>query len=153
MTSWSYTIGFGAISGGRPLTFRQSQTTITKYYYFNGQRLAQRNGSTLSYLQADQLGGMALSTSSAGNATLGHRAYGRMRIYSGSTPTRYQFTGQYIDDTGLQYFNARYYDPDLGQFLGAPLGADTLVPKPECNQYLYVTDSWTLRRQMGYVVK
>ena len=41
------------------------------------------------------------------------------------------FTGQQKDfSTGLQYFNARYYDPDLGQFLGGPLGADTLVPDP-----------------------
>ena len=34
------------------------------------------------------------------------------------------FTGQKADSTGLMYFNARYYDPSLGQFLSP----DTLVP-------------------------
>ena len=37
----------------------------------------------------------------------------------------------------LQYYNARYYDPDLGQFLSP----DTLVPDPgnlfDYNRYLY----------------
>ena len=39
--------------------------------------------------------------------------------------------------TGLQYFNARYYDPELGQFLSP----DTLVPDPgnlfDYNRYMY----------------
>ncbi|MEZ4727312.1 MAG: RHS repeat-associated core domain-containing protein [Caldilineaceae bacterium] len=31
--------------------------------------------------------------------------------------------GQYIDDTSLYYMNARYYDPEIGQFLSpAPSG-------------------------------
>lgn len=32
--------------------------------------------------------------------------------------THYRFTGQYLDDsTGLYYYGARYYDPDLGRFI------------------------------------
>jgi hypothetical protein len=46
------------------------------------------------------LGSTVLTTSSA-NATHNYYAYGRVRNYSGSFPTRHQFTGQYVDDTGL----------------------------------------------------
>jgi RHS repeat-associated protein len=43
---------------------------------------------------------------------------------SGSVPTGKQFTGQRLDDTGLYYYNARYYDPLIGRFISA----DTEVP-------------------------
>ncbi len=39
-------------------------------------------------------------------------------------PTKVGFTGQYKDDTGLLFYNARYYDPTLGRFLSA----DSIVP-------------------------
>lgn len=38
--------------------------------------------------------------------------------------TRRNYTGQYWDDTGLLYYNARYYDPAIGRFISA----DTIVP-------------------------
>ncbi len=34
-------------------------------------------------------------------------------------PTDKGFTGQYLDDSGLNYYNARYYDPVVGRFLSA----------------------------------
>jgi len=42
---------------------------------------------------------------------------------SGSVPTDLQFTGQRLDATGLYYYNARYYDPEIGRFISA----DTFV--------------------------
>ena len=50
-----------------------------------------------------------------------------------------KFTGQEYDpETGLYYYNARYYDPNLGQFTTA----DTIVPNPTSahsyNRYQYV---------------
>jgi RHS repeat-associated protein len=43
-----------------------------------------------------------------------------------------------LDATGLYYFNARYYDPELGSFLSP----DTLVPDPtnlhDYNRYMFV---------------
>lgn len=42
--------------------------------------------------------------------------YGGWRWGSGNLPTARQFTGQVADATsGLDYYNARYYDPALGQ--------------------------------------
>jgi RHS repeat-associated protein len=46
-------------------------------------------------------------------------------VRSGSTPgITPNFTGQRLDDTGLLFYNARYYDPMLGQFISA----DWIVP-------------------------
>ncbi len=41
-------------------------------------------------------------------------------------PTALGYTGQYGDaaTTGLDYYNARYYDPVLGQFASADTVAD-----------------------------
>ena len=42
----------------------------------------------------------------------------------GITSTSLNYTGQRRDDTGLLYYNARYYDPSIGRFISA----DTVVP-------------------------
>jgi RHS repeat-associated protein len=109
-----------------------------RYYYFGGQRVAMRRAAVLTYLHADHLGSPVVTTASGVNATQTYLAYGKVRNYTGSFPSRYQFTGQYKDDSGLQYFNARYYDPQLGTFISP----DTLVPDAtnvfDYNRFMYV---------------
>ncbi|MCE7979972.1 MAG: RHS repeat-associated core domain-containing protein [Caldilinea sp. CFX5] len=118
--------------------YEQSGSTVTKYYYFNGQRVAMRVNGILTYLHSDHLGGTALATNSSGNVITdqGYYAYGRYRR-GGALPTDHKFTGQKLDATGLYYYNARYYNPDSGQFLSP----DTLVPEPtnlfDYNRYAY----------------
>jgi RHS repeat-associated protein len=36
---------------------------------------------------------------------------------TGSVNTAKEFTGQRLDSTGLYYYNARYYDPNIGRFI------------------------------------
>jgi RHS repeat-associated protein len=71
--------------------------------------------------------------------------YGEPRdVYSPALPTDHTFTGQIsdglLDDggTGLMYYGARYYDPQVGRFAAA----DTIVPNPgnpqDLNRYTYV---------------
>src|SRR5216684_1027239 len=87
--------------------------------------------------------GSVLSTFSntAGTAALlGNQVYGpygTQRYSSGGTMgTNKGFTGQYNDSlTGLDYYNARYYDPMVGVFLAA----DTVQGNPQgMNPYAYV---------------
>ncbi len=54
-----------------------------------------------------------------------------LRYTQGTLPTDSSFTGQIQDPSGLQYFNARYYDPYVGQFTSADW-----VQRP--NRYGYV---------------
>ena len=113
-------------------------TTATKYYYFNGQRIAMKKGDVLSYLHGDHLGSTVLETGTSGAMTADQQyyAYGRQRD-TGPVVTDHKFTGQKQDATGLLYYGARYYDPEIGQFISP----DTLVPDPgnlfDYNRYLY----------------
>src|SRR5260370_32006701 len=58
-------------------------------------------------------------------------------------PTDYGFTGQHADSaSGLDYYNARYYDPLAGQFASA----DTVLPGGGydiwgLSRYAYVEDN------------
>lgn len=69
-------------------------------------------------------------------------AYGNLRGVTGPRPAaagRFGFTGRERDEaTGLYYYRARYYDPDLGRFLSRdPRGLDAGDP----NLYRYVRNS------------
>ncbi|MBU0707298.1 RHS repeat-associated core domain-containing protein, partial [Patescibacteria group bacterium] len=57
---------------------------------------------------------------------------------AGSNITDYKFTGKELDaSTGLYYYSARYYDPDLGRFISP----DSIVQAPydpqTLNRYSY----------------
>jgi RHS repeat-associated protein len=77
------------------------------------------------YLHSDHLGSVGVSTNSAG-AVIGQQAYdpwGAVRG-GGVSATQRNYTGQYMDGTGLLFYNARYYDPVLARFISP----DTVVP-------------------------
>src|SRR6266699_6276003 len=96
--------------------------TPTKYYNVNGQRVAMRTNSTLSYLLSDVLGSSTIALDSTGStqAVQLFAPYGAVRYSQGTMPTTYNFTGQRLDSqTGLLYYNFRYYDPVSGRFVRA----------------------------------
>jgi RHS repeat-associated protein len=107
--------------------YEQEGVIARKYYRFNGKPVAMREGaSTVSYLHGDHLGSASAATNSSGVLTSWQRfdPWGKIRASNGSMPTKQNFTGQYLDDTGLLYYNARYYDPNTARFISA----DTVVP-------------------------
>ena len=75
-------------------------STVTKYYYAGGSRVAMREGSTVYYLLSDHLGSTSLTTDSNGSVVseMRYSAWGGVRYSSGTTPTEYTFTGQYRED-------------------------------------------------------
>ncbi|MBX3002090.1 MAG: RHS repeat-associated core domain-containing protein [Caldilineaceae bacterium] len=122
-----------------PGHYEEEGSTPIKHYSFNGQIIATRRGTTLSYLHTDHLSSNSVSTNITGTQTASrtYHAYGTTRSSSGTLPTDRTFTGQKQDGTGLMYFNARYYDSALGQFLSP----DTLVPDAgvvfDYNRFMY----------------
>lgn len=82
----------------------------TKYYYFNGQKIAQRNNGVSAYLHGDHpsatlrasLLSTSLTTNSGGTLTgdVGYTAYGRYRRGS-EVVTENRFTGQKLDQIFL----------------------------------------------------
>jgi len=104
-----------------------STTTTTTYYYAGALRLAEAVNGTFSYLGNDVLGSTAVAFNASGQLTAAqlYGPYGTVRYSSGTMPTDIGFTGQRGDSaTGLDYYNARYYDPVVGLFISA----DTVLP-------------------------
>jgi RHS repeat-associated protein len=96
--------------------------------------------STVYYFHPDHLGSTNLMTNSSGNVirTTKYGPYGATWDNTGTKDNAHKFTGQILDDdTGLYYYNARYYDPVLCKFITP----DTLVQDPydpqSLNRYSY----------------
>jgi RHS repeat-associated protein len=110
-----------------------------KNYYSGGRLVAVRSDQGLRYLHQDHLGSTVMVTSSQGNveAEQSYHPYGAARLTDGSLPTERQYTGQVSDqtETGLYYYNARYYNPLLAKFTQADTANDSL------NRYSYVANN------------
>ena len=129
-------------------------------YIFNGdslvatvdQQTASGNATGTAktrYIHPDHLGSTNVVTDENDNLvqTLDYYPYGATRIsVATSTRERRQFTGQFTDDSSLNYLNARYYDSNTGQFTSEDpsfLAADkALLPDPQqLNSYSYSGDN------------
>ncbi len=116
--------------------------TVTLYYYLGGKMAAYKAGASVTYVHQDHLTGTSLTTNDSGTeiGAIKYAPFGAARSFSGALPTQ-KFTGQRLDDVGLYYYGARYYDPNLARFISA----DTIVPSftnPQAlNRYSYVLNN------------
>jgi RHS repeat-associated protein len=111
-----------------------SKTKSVKFYFAGDQRVAEYSDvEGLRYYHQDHLGSSVALTDITG--TLVFRAnyapYGSDAFTQGSTLIKYKFTGQEKDGSGLYYYGARYYDPELGRFISPDVNLDGL------NRYTY----------------
>jgi RHS repeat-associated protein len=112
----------------------------TYYYTLGGHLLGSSDGTHTQFFVTDALGSVLTTFDGSSNTptVLGNQVYGpygNQRYQSGSLGTSKGFTGQYADATGLDYYNARYYDPVVGRFLSA----DTVENNANGNDpYAYV---------------
>jgi RHS repeat-associated protein len=119
------------IAGGVTTTYaydgedilRESLSSGTIYRYAHGpgvdKPLARRDQSgDDTFYHADHLGSIVKTTNSSG-ATASTRRYDLYgNLEQGATESGYTFTGREHDpETGLYYYRARYYDPQVGRFL------------------------------------
>jgi RHS repeat-associated protein len=89
--------------------------------YLRGQNVDEpfvRQSSGAEYYHTDALGSvLALSNSSGVPVTsYVYEPFGKNSV-SGASANPFQFTGRENDGTGLYYYRARYYNPQLGRFL------------------------------------
>jgi RHS repeat-associated protein len=94
-------------------------TSTIKYYSANGQRIAMNQQGTLTYLVSDLLGNSTLTLKSDGTLYSAQlfNPFGSVRYSDSTMPNSFSFTGQRLDNqTGLLYYNFRYYDPVSGRF-------------------------------------
>ncbi len=83
----------------------------------------------LSFIVGDRLGSTSAVYNTVTN-TVSQRwfePFGQPRYMSGTIDTDIGFTGQRADaESGLMFYNARYYDPAIGRFISP----DSIVPDP-----------------------
>ena len=107
----------------------------TYYLFAGGQRVAALEAGEFTYYSQDHLGGTALATDDSGTVTqlYDYYPYGSELINSRPTgadvPSEHSFTDKELDtDLGLYYFEARWYDSEIGRFSGQdPAQLDNLV--------------------------
>ena len=101
-------------------------------------KLRQTASGVASYFLADHLGTTRALTDATGSisASLAYDSFGNL---TGSSPTRYTFTGREHDsELGIMYYRARWYDPAQGRFASEdPIG----FASGDVNLYQYVRNN------------
>ena len=115
---------------------KTSTGVVTEYLNGPGidNKIRQKTGNTLYYFAQDHLGSTTALTDSNG-AVVERETYDAFGNSAASARTRYGFTGRERDSvTGLIYYRARWYDPQLGRFISEdPIGLAGGI-----NQFSYV---------------
>jgi RHS repeat-associated protein len=92
------------------------------------------------FYMLDGLGSTANLADENGNLVQSYRydAFGRTLDQAGSSSNARLYTGHYRDgETGLDYFGARYYDPEIGRFLTQDAYQGQPGSPPSLHRYLY----------------
>lgn len=122
--------------------------SLLAHYRYADRLLSLDTGSEIQYYHHDALGSTVNLTNGDGSVRMRYwlDPYGQIRKQEGdSTVNRMVFTGQEHDEkTGLVYFGARYYDPDIARFItqDSYLG-ESGVP-PSLHRYLYAYSNPTV---------
>jgi RHS repeat-associated protein len=104
------------VAGGLPMLLQDGTNT---YVYGLG-LIAIYDGSEMTYRLTDGLGS-TVNLCDQGGELVGeytYDAYGNVRAQSGAE-TEFSFAGEQSDPSGLDFLRARYYDPEIGQFLSS----------------------------------
>ncbi|MEW5744707.1 MAG: FG-GAP-like repeat-containing protein [Nitrospirota bacterium] len=130
---------------GKMYECKNGSTDCTKYIFAGRTRIASKSTATSAtrYYHGDHLGSTSVITDETGGKVAEYHYYPfGETIPGGYGIAKYKYTGQEEDpETGLYYYNARYYDPALARFISA----DTIVGDPrdpqDLNRYSYVNNN------------
>jgi RHS repeat-associated protein len=139
MLSWPRNDGIGGCGPLRDMWLRNSMITDGSHPSHTDPKLG------LSWLLGDRQGSMSGTVDAgAGSATRNrYLPFGGNRDSAGTStaPTDRGWLGRTRDsDTGLDYLNARYYDPDLAHFISIDPLDDESTPQ-HANPYGYGADN------------
>jgi RHS repeat-associated protein len=128
----------------------------SEYVFFDGERVARRDlpAGSVAYYFSDHLKTASVITDSLGNikSESDYYPWGGELQFVANDSNHYKFTGKERDETGLDYFGARYYSNGLARFI-TPDWSSTPIPVPyadfadpqSLNQYSYVRNVPTSR--------
>jgi RHS repeat-associated protein len=119
--------------------FEKNLTTGLDALYIYGPtgKIAKKVGEEIMYYHTDHLGSTRLVTDTTGNpiTAVEYYPFGEPEITG--EKERYVFTGQETDSTGLYYYKARYYDPEIGRFLTQDTWKGNYKRPQTLNKYVY----------------
>ncbi|GLH99934.1 polymorphic toxin-type HINT domain-containing protein [Phytohabitans aurantiacus] len=124
------------------LTTATDTVSATRYYTFNGELVAQRTPSGLTWLAADHQGTSQIAVTADATQTVTRRRqtpYGTPRGATPAWPNKLGYVGGYQDDTGLTHLGAREYDPATGRFISVDPVQDMADPQ-QWNGYAYANN-------------
>ncbi|MBU7018120.1 MAG: hypothetical protein HXS44_11480 [Theionarchaea archaeon] len=126
------------IYSGINILYEINMTTQMDAVYIYGPtgRIAKKVNDITEFYHTDHLGSTRLTTSETGSKVteVQYKPFGEQ---ISTTDERYTYNGKELDSTGLYYYGARYYDPEIGRFLTRdPLQGDKTVPQT-LNKYVY----------------
>jgi RHS repeat-associated protein len=140
----SYILGAGGITE----VVVTGPTTLTYNFFAGAENLGQarRSGSTLTryYYLKDHLGSMraTVTTSGSVDSYFDFYPYGQPmdgRTGVASADPRYKYIGKELDqETGYDYFGARYYDCRIGRWLAVDLMAELF---PSSSPFVYAQNN------------
>lgn len=68
-------------------------------------------------------------------------AFGESKANSFSEENKFRFSGKELDDTGLYFYGARYYNPVVGRFNAADALIGNMEDPQSLNRYAYVSNN------------
>ncbi len=129
------------IYSGLNIIYEENATGAATYVFGPTGVLAKKtmiNGkSNTFYYHSDHLGSTRLVTDSNKNivSDVTYLPFGEINTKEGLE--HYLFNGKEQDSTGLYYYGARYYDPELGRFITRDLLTGKRVNPQSLNRYTY----------------
>lgn len=117
---------------------------LTTYYRLGSQTIAIKQGGTMNWLHVDHLGSVSLVTGRDGQpiGDARYRAFGELLRSTGTLPGDKRYAGKpNSDDTGLQFYGARFYASGLGRFISPdPVNVEPGNPSG-LNRYAFVNNN------------
>jgi RHS repeat-associated protein len=114
----------------------------TVEFYHGDKLIAERkNDSTMLFFHPDHLGSTSLITNSTGGIVeeTFYEPFGA--VISGGNQSRFDYTGKETDLTDLEYFGARYYNPQIGKWTQPDALIQNIYDPQSLNRYAFVRNN------------
>jgi RHS repeat-associated protein len=130
--------------------YEQENSQYMEYIYVGSKHFARVDGNTVTgvsetyFYHTDNLGSTVLVSSIAAEIVWSseYTPFGKITMEEGIFEKAVKFTGKDLDeDTGLYYYNARWYDVEIGRFTSVDTYKGELENPQTLNLYIYTTNN------------